>query len=483
LRMVGVGISFGNTSAFVSVHRDGRAEIVANSDGERSTATIVAHQEGEILTGTPAGQMLVRQPANTVRHLKSMLGRKLKDIDVRNQTCKLEEHNDEIIVNFNNVSRKGVSTLVKNVFDNLKETADSSLGGDKHDAVIAVPLNSSQEFRNVISKCALSAGFNVLDLIPEPIAALLADDTIHEDGHVVVLRVGGFTMSITLVKVCSGMFSVVDHVDEDVGGRMLDSSIGKFLCGDFNKKHKCAIEENPRSYSKILKASKSTKHNLSTMNTSEINIESLYEGADLCTNLSRPRFETLIQADLSKITGLLKTFTEKHAGVGINRVVLAGGCCKVTKLQSLVGSIFTGAKLSSQASDEITSMGAAHHVGMVAQYSEIKGKTEVEANGTVAVPTTPSAINVRIGDSLTKVVPKNAPLPFTIEVQLPEGNEIVIEADGKCLACAKIPKSEDSGTVSLHMEIFEDCGIEAIIKDCSTNERTSVHIPAPTIGA
>lgn len=480
--MSGVGISFGNTSAYVSVYRDGRSEIIANSAGERSTATIVAHQEGELLTGTPAVQMMVRQPGNTVQFLKNMLGSKLEAVQDLSQTCKLEQHGDEIVVNFSNVTRKGVSALAKCVFDNLKETADSALGEGRHDTVISVPLTSSTEYRNTITKCAVSAGFNVKDLIPDSIAALLRQDntTVPDDGYTAVIRVGGSSMTVTLIRVVAGMYSVIDHAEEKCGGIMFDKSIGKFLCDEFNRKNRCKVEENPRSYSKILKASKSAKHNLSTMNTSECNIESLFDGMDLMTNISRPRFETLIQSNLTQIKDAIQQFVSKHSNVGINRVVLSGGCCRVPKVQSTISSIFPGSTILSQAPDEIDSLGAACHAGIISNFPNMKGKAELEQNGTVGIPLIPSNISVRVGDTVTQAVAQYTPLPYKTDVELPEGNVIAIEAGGKCLAKAEVAGSDDKSKVSLHFEILEDCSIEVIIKDCQTSERTTLHIPAPT---
>jgi len=202
----------------------------------------------------------------------------------------------------------------------------------------------------------------------------------------------------------------------------------------------------------------------------------------MITTLSRPRFETLIEADLNKLTDTLKRFISLHSELTVSQVVLAGGCCKVSKLQSRVSSIFPDAKVLNSSPDEVVSLGAAHHASIIAQYPDMKKKTEMESNGTVVIPVTPSAISVRVeGGGTTVVVPKHTPLPFTTEVELAEeGNVFFIEAEaGKCLARAEIPKSEENSKVSLHVEVFEDCGIEAIIKDCNTNERTSVHIPAP----
>ena len=480
--MSGIGISFGNSSAYVSVCRDGRSETVANSAGERSTATVVAHQEGELLTGTPAVQMTVRQPVNTVHSLKSLLAAKLENVDAAAQSCKLEQHGEEIIVNFSNVTRKGVSALVKCVFENLKETADSALGGDKHNTVISIPLTSSTEFKNTIKKCAVSAGFNVQDLIPESISALLSLDSAATpaDGYTAVVRVGGSSMSLTVVRVVGGMYSVVDFVEEKIGGNLFDKSVGKFLCDDFNRKNRCKVEENPRSYSKVLKASKTAKHNLSTMNTAECNIESLFDGMDLISNLSRPRFETLIQNDLNKIKEIVQNLVTKHNTLTMNRVVLTGGTCKVPKVQSMISQLFPNSTVVNQAPDEITSLGAATHAGMLSKFPSLSGKTELEANSTVGIPLTPSDIEVRVGDSVTTAVAKNTPLPFKTEIELPEGNVIVIEAEGKCIAKAEVAGSDDKSKVSLQFEIQEDCSIEAIIKDSFTNERTAVHIPAPS---
>ena len=481
-RMSGIGIAFGNSCAYVSVCRDGRSETVANSAGERSTATVVAHQEGELLTGTPAVQMTVRQPANTVHSLKSLLACTLESVDTSSQACKLEQHGEEIIVNFSNVTRKGVSALVKCVFENLKETADSALGEDKHDTVISIPLTSSPEFRNTVKKCALSAGFNVLDLVPVSVAALLSlDSTVApDDGHTAVVRVGGSSMSITVIKTLSGMYSIVDHSEEKIGGNLFDRSIGEFLCGDFNRKNRCKVEENARSYSKVLKASKGAKHNLSTLNTAECNIESLFDGMDLISNLSRPRFEPMIQNDLNKIKGAVQNMVTKHSTITMTRVVLTGGTCKVPKVQSTIGQLFPNSTVVIQAPDEIISLGAATHAGMLSKFPSLSGKTELEANHTVGIPLTPSNIEVRVGDNVTQAVAKNTPLPYKTDIELPEGNVIVIEADGKCIAKAEVAGSDDKSKVSLHFEILEDCSIEAIIKDSFTNERTSVHIPAPT---
>ena len=111
-------------------------------------------------------------------------------------------------------------------------------------------------------------------------------------------------------------------------------------------------------------------------------------------------------------------------------------------------------------------------------------REKTEGDGTVAVPVTPSDINVRVeGGGGRVVVAKHTPLPYSteLELELEEEEEVILIEEGeRCLARAKIPKSDDNSKVSLHLQVLEDCGIEAILKDCSSNERTSIHIPAPT---
>lgn len=479
--MAGVGISFGNSSTFVALNRDGRSEIIANSAGERSTCTTVSFQEGEILTGTPALQMAVRQPQNSVNSLKSMMGCTLDAYPGPKQDCRMDPHADEIIINFSNSTRKGVSTLVKSVFENLKETVDSSLGEGKHDTVITVPVAATPAFQKCITKSATAAGFTVTDLIPEPVAALLHHSTngdSHGTGHDVVLRIGGATMSVTLVKKVKGVFSIVDHTEERAGGNLFDQSVGKFFCGEFNRKNRCKMEENARSLCKVLKMAKSMKHHLSTLNTTESNIECLFNDTDFVSKLSRPRFETIIQDDLSKISNVVKTFMSKYADLAIDRVILSGGSCRVVKLQTTVTSLFTNSRVISDFPDEVQALGAATHSDILKKFPALASKVDPKADGTVSVPALSAALEVRVGDEVVQVVPQHTPLPHSTEINLPEGPVFCLQVGNKVIAKAEL--SEDKGQVSLHLEIGEDCSIEGILKDLASNERTSFSVPAPT---
>merc|ERR1719354_137400 len=136
----------------------------------------------------------------------------------------------------------------------------------------------------------------------------------------------------------------------------------------------------------------------------------------------------------------------------MNRVVLSGGTCKVPKVQSTISQLFPDSTIISQAPDEIISLGAATHAGMVSKFPDLSGKTELEGNGTVGIPLTPSSIEVRVGDTVTEAVPKHTPLPYKTDIEFPEGNIIVIEADGKCIAKAEMAGSDDKSKVSLHFE-------------------------------
>jgi len=483
--MSGVGISFGNSTASIAVCRDGRSDVVANDAGERATATNVACLENEILTGTPATQLHSRQPQNVVRCLKSLLGQKLDAVNTAGakQNCKLDEHNNEIIVNFS-TCRKSVSSLTKDVFTHIKATADSALGESEHETVIGVPLNCSAQFKDALSKCATAAGFKVLGTLPEPLAAVLAYDAdkVPEDGNTVVFRVGGSSTSATLINSVSGCYSVVKHIEEVVGGNQLDEALSKFLISEFDRKYKCSMSENTRSVNKILRAASLVKHNLSTVQTSECNVESVYEGMDLQTNVSRPRFETLAQDGLGKFVSVLKDLLSKSENSPVNRVIFTGGSCRIAKLQSLVRSILPNATiLNSIPSGEVLAQGFAQHAYNLLQNPAITNN-DCEEDGTVPITLCPSDINVRVGDTVTKIISRNTPLPTTTELSFAGGDSVSLEADNVSIASIAIG-SEDKSTLSIHIEVFEDCSLEAILKDVNTSERATIHVPAPAASA
>lgn len=484
--MSGVGISFGNSTASIAVCRDGRSDVVANDAGERATATNVACLENEILTGTPATQLHSRQPQNVVRCLKSLLGQRLEGVNAAGakQNCKLDEHNNEIIVNFS-TCRKSVSSLTKDAFTHIKATADSALGGSEHETVIGVPLNSSAQFKDALSKSATAAGFKVLGTLPEPLAAVLAydGDKAPEDGNTVVFRVGGSSTSATLIKSISGCYSVTKHLEEVVGGNQLDEALGKYLISEFDRKYKCSMSENTRSVNKILRAANLVKHNLSTVQTSECNVESVYEGMDLQTNVSRPRFETLAQGGLDKFVGVLKDLLSKSEGVIVSRVIFTGGSCRIAKLQSLVKSILPeAAVLSHIPSQEVLAQGLAQHAYNLLQNPAISNN-DSEEDGTVPITLCPCDINVRVGETVTKVISRNTPLPTTAEVAFTGGDKVSLEADSVSIASIALPASEDKSSLSIHIEVFEDCSVEAILKDVNTSERATIHVPAPAASA
>ena len=147
------------------------------------------------------------------------------------------------------------------------------------------------------------------------------------------------------------------------------------------------------------------------MNTSECNIESLFDGMDLVSNLSRPRFDTLIQNDLNKMKDAIQKFICKHSDITINRVVLAGGTCKVPKVQSVIGQLFPNSSIINSSPDEVIAMGTASHADMIGKHPSLSSKTESEPDGTVSIPLCPTDIGVKVGDTVTPAIPKDTPLP------------------------------------------------------------------------
>ena len=473
--MSGFGISFGNTSAYVALTQNGSSDVIANSAGERSTSTVVACEDGEILTATPALQMQTRQPQNAVSCLKNLIQPEKYHLACKGQACKFEQEKDDVIVNFQNSNQKSAKLLIDAIFQNLKETADSSLGSVKHEAVIAVPYKSTQKYRDMINSCAEDSGFTVVDMVPEHIAALLyyEPDT-SSCSSVLVVRVGGQSSDVSLIEVAGGLYSVINYKEEFIGGTKFDKEVGKFLCNDFNKKHHVRIDQNVKSVSKLLKSAKEAKHMLTQCNRCECRVESLYDGIDMVLPLSRPRFETIIQSDLDKLLDTITEATKDYADVSISKVVLCGSGSLVSKLQSLVKERFPQAQILNKAPGEVVAIGCAKHLYSLQKYSPVLSKIELNEDKTVSMPTIAAPVSVMVDEKTSLLVPKGVPLPYQGVHHIKGGNVFSILYGDNTLVEAEIPDCDSE--LSLQFDFLQNGSLELIVKDDVTGERSVIEV-------
>ncbi|XP_016412942.1 heat shock 70 kDa protein 14-like [Sinocyclocheilus rhinocerous] len=245
--MAAIGVHFGYTCACVAVFKDGRADVVANDAGDRVTPAVVAYRDTEQIVGIAAKQGRIRNATNTVVKVKQILGRCYDDPDAQTH----REESKCIVVNKSDLLRYEIDTgettkyvspedVAKLIFHKMKETAQSALGSDVKDAVITVPFEFGEMQKNALRQAAESAGFNVLRLIHEPTAALLAygigQDSLLGKSHVLVYKLGGTSLSVTILEVNSGMYRVLaTQTDHRTGGESFTHELSQHLAAEFKK--------------------------------------------------------------------------------------------------------------------------------------------------------------------------------------------------------------------------------------------------------
>uniref|UniRef100_A0A3B3QWW9 Heat shock protein 14 n=1 Tax=Paramormyrops kingsleyae TaxID=1676925 RepID=A0A3B3QWW9_9TELE len=324
--MAAIGVHFGYTCACVAIFKDGRADVVANDAGDRVTPVVVAFRDTEQIVGIAAKQGRIRNAANTVVKVKQILGRSFDDPEAQahkaDSKCPVVNKGDKPMYEIDvGEATKFVSPeeVAKLVFHKMKETAQSALGSDVSDAVITVPFEFGEMQKNALRLAAEDAGFNVLRLIHEPSAALLAY------------------------------------------GIGQDSPTGK-------RTFKQDVTGNPRAMMKLMNSADVAKHTLSTLGSSNCFVDSLYDGMDFECNVSRARFELLCSSLFNKSILPIKTLLEQ-VGLStsdINKVVLCGGSARIPKLQQMIRDIFPDVELlNSIPTDEVIPVGAAIEAGIL----------------------------------------------------------------------------------------------------------------------
>uniref|UniRef100_A0A8U8BSH8 Uncharacterized protein n=1 Tax=Geospiza parvula TaxID=87175 RepID=A0A8U8BSH8_GEOPR len=338
--MAAIGVHLGATCACAAVYKDGRADVVANDAGDRVTPAVVAFSESEEVVGLAAKQSRIRNISNTVVKVKQILGRSSGDPQAKKyiaeSKCSMIEKNGKLQYEIDNklINPEDVAKLI---FSKMKETAQSALGSDVNDVVVTVPFDFGENQKNALGEAAAAAGFNVMRLIHEPSAALLAygigQDSPTGKSNVLVYKLGGTSLSITVIEVNSGIYRVLaTNTDDSIGGVCFTEALAQHLASEFQRSCKHDIRGNARAMMKLMNSADIAKHSLSTLGSANCFVDSLYDGLDFDCNVSRARFELISIKRLLQQVG----FTADD----INKVVLCGGSARIPKLQQLIKDIF-----------------------------------------------------------------------------------------------------------------------------------------------
>ena len=412
-----IGIDLGTTYSCVGVFQNGVCEIIANSDGDRTTPSYVAFTDKETLCGQSAKNQVAMNTRNTVYDAKRLLGRKFSDpivqSDLKHYSFKLvADKDDKPMVSLSNDKTYYPEQISAMVLGEMKKTAENYLGCSVSKAVITVPAYFNDSQRAATKDAARICGLEVLRIINEPTAAALAyglDKNHTGEKNVLIFDLGGGTFDVSLLTLDDGLFEVrATAGDTHLGGEDFDSRLVNYFMEEFKRKHKLDIGNNQRAVRRLRTACERAKRTLSTSASATIEVDALFEGIDFNSTLTRARFEELC-SDLFRgcIDPVEKVLRDaKMDKSSIHDVVLVGGSTRIPKVQKLLSDFFNGKDLCKSINpDEAVACAAV-------QAAILTGDTSKTLEGIVLVDVAPLSIGIETsGKVMTVMIPRNSSIP------------------------------------------------------------------------
>jgi len=415
-----IGIDLGTTYSCVGIWENNQVSIIANDQGNRTTPSYVSFNENERLIGEAAKSMVSSNPTNTVFDAKRLIGQKFSDPKVQNLTkhftYKVVEKGDKpnIQVVYQGETKvfspEEISSMV---LMKMKETAESYLGTTVTDAVITVPAYFNDSQRQATKDAGTIAGLNVLRIINEPTAAAIAyglDKKSAKEKNVLIFDCGGGTHDVSLLTIDDSIFEVkATGGDTMLGGEDFDTRLVEYLMEEFKRKFKKDIKDNKRSVRRLRTECEKAKRTLSSSSTANIEIDSLYEGIDFNTTITRAKFESLCD-DLFKRTMAPVEKVLTDAGISkseIDDIVLVGGSTRIPKIQELLTEYFNGKELCKSINpDECVAYGAA------VQAAILSGIKDEKISDLLLLDVCPLSLGLETaGGVMTKLINRNTVIP------------------------------------------------------------------------
>jgi len=411
-----IGIDLGTTNSCVAIMDGSQPRVIENSEGARTTPSIVGFTESERLVGQPAKRQAVTNPTNTVFAVKRLIGRRLGDAEVEKDK-KLVPYN---IVDGGNgdawVEVRGEkyspSQVSAFILQKMKETAESYLGESVTQAVITVPAYFNDAQRQATKDAGKIAGLEVLRIINEPTAAALAYGLDKKESKTIaVYDLGGGTFDITILEIDDGLFEVKStNGDTFLGGEDFDMRIVNYLADEFRKEHGVDLTLDKMALQRLKEAAEKAKIELSSSQQTEINQpfismdKNTGQPLHLVMKLTRAKLESLVD-DLIKKSLKPCAAALKDAGVSkdeIDEVVLVGGMTRMPRVMEEVTKFFGKEPHKGVNPDEVVAMGAAIQAGVL----------QGDVKDVVLLDVTPLSLGIEtLGGVFTRLIDRNTTIP------------------------------------------------------------------------
>jgi L1 cell adhesion molecule like protein len=416
-----IGIDLGTTYSCVGVWQNDRVEIIANDQGNRTTPSYVAFTDNERMIGDAAKNQTAMNPKNTVFDAKRLIGRKFSDQqvqnDIRDWSFKVVAGPDDkpiIEVDSHGETKQFAPEEISSmVLGKMKETAEAYLGKKVTDAVVTVPAYFNDSQRQATKDAAAITGLNCLRIINEPTAAAIAyglDKNKDEDSNVLIFDLGGGTFDVSLLNIEGGIFEVKATAgDTHLGGEDFDARLVRHFMEEFKRKHKKDISGNPKALRRLRTACERAKRTLSSTAQTTVEIDSLYEGVDFYTTITRARFEELnmdlFRKCMEPVEKVLRD--AKMDKSKVDEIVLVGGSTRIPKIQQMLSDFFNGKELNKTINpDEAVAYGAA------VQAAILSGVKDDSVKDLLLLDVAPVSLGLETaGGVMTKIIERNTTIP------------------------------------------------------------------------
>ena len=494
-----IGIDLGTSTSCVSVFEGGKPTVIVNAEGKRTTPSIVSFgKDGERKIGEAAKRQAVTNPKNTVYEIKRFMGEKYNECEQEVKRVPYSVVNDggypKVDIEGRKYTPQEISAII---LQKMKKTAEDYLGEDVKDAVITVPAYFSDSQRQATKEAGEISGLNVLRIVNEPTAAALAYgiDKSDKDMNIAVYDFGGGTLDVSILSFGGGVFEVLStDGDTHLGGSDVDEKVMNWLIDEFKNDEGVDISKDPMAMQRIKEAAEKAKIELSSTNSTEINLPYItaIDGMPkhLVKTLTKAKFESLIDDLVQRtIEPCKKALENAKLGIDeIDEVILVGGSTRIPAVQEAVKKFFGKEPSKNVNPDEVVSLGASVQGAILNKESGV--------GDIVLLDVTPLNLGLEtLGNAMTNLIEANTTIPckktqtFTtaqdnqtaITVRVLQGNRPlasqnkqigIFNLEGLMPAPKGIPQLEIS------FDIDANGLLTVTAKDKATNKEQSIRIEA-----